>query len=174
MKYALVLSIVLAAAAPALADDALTGLSPEGLGGLKFGTPVDKVEAQLNEKLGYNQYANRGCSALTTKKLEPLGLSVVIDSKVLARINVDYYGKSDLPQTIKTDKGISLGSSEEDVSKAYPGARVKPNPSDPSWHTIIVETPDHAKGIVFETNGKTVKSMRAGVYSAIIFADSCS
>jgi hypothetical protein len=174
MKYALVLSIVLAAAAPAWADDSLNGLSPEGLGDLKIGTAVDKVEAHLNEKLGYNQYENRGCSVLTTKKLEPTGISVVIDSKVLTRINVDYFGKSPLPQTIKTDKGIGLGSSEEDVSKAYPGARVKPNPGDPSWHTIIVETPDHAKGIVFETDGKTVKSMRAGTYSAIAFADACS
>lgn len=174
MKYALVLSIVLAAAAPAFADDALNGLSPEGLGKLKIGTPFDKVEMQLGEKLGYNQYEHGGCSMLTTKKLEPLGVSVVIDAKVLARINIDFFSKSTLPEAIKTDTGIGLGSTEEAVRKAYPNARVKPNPGDPSWHTIIVETADHTKGIVFETDGKTVKSMRAGTYTAIAFAEACS
>jgi hypothetical protein len=174
MKYALVLSIVLAAAAPALADDSLNDLSPNGLGKLKVGMTFEKVELQIGEKLGYNQYEHGGCSLLTTKKLEPLGISVMVESKVLTRVNVDYFSKSELPQTIKTDAGVGLGSTEADVIKAYPGARVKPNPGDPSWHTLIVETPDHAKGIVFETDGKTVKSMRAGMYSAIAFADGCS
>jgi hypothetical protein len=173
MKYASVLAIVLAAA-PAFAEVSLNGLSPEGLGGLKVGTPVDRVETLLSDKLGYSQYQNGGCSVLTTKKLEPLGISLMIESKILTRINIDYFSKSTLPQTIKTDSGVGLGSTEEEVRKAYPGARVKPNPSDPTWHTVIAETPDHAKGIAFETDGKTVKSMRVGTYSAIAFADGCS
>lgn len=174
MKCALLFPVVLALAIPALADDLPRNLSPGGLGDIKIGMPVDKIELLLHDKLGYNQYNNRGCSVLSTPKMEPTGLSVMIESSLLTRINVDYVGKSTIPETFKTDTGVGLGSTELDVLKAYPNARVKPNPSDPTWHTIIFEVPDHTKGIVFETDGKTVKSMRAGDSSAISFANGCS
>jgi hypothetical protein len=173
MMRVLVLSMALMAAAPALADEFPNGLSPDGIGEVKIGMPVEKIELLLRDKLGYNQFSSRGCSVLTTKKLEPSGLSVMIESKLLTRINVDYFGKSTIPKTIKTTTGVGLGSTEADVMKAYPGARVKANPADPTWHTIIADAPDHTKGIVFETNGKTVKSMRAGAYPAIAYANGC-
>jgi hypothetical protein len=173
MKWALLFPAVLALAIPAVADDLPRNLGPDGLGDIKIGMPVDKVELLLSNKLGYNPFANRGCSVLTTPKLEPTGLSLMIESRRLTRINVDYVGKSPIPETFKTDAGIGLGSTEQDVLKAYPDARVKANPADPTWHTIIADVPDHSKGIVFETDGKTVKSMRAGSNPAISYANGC-
>lgn len=171
MKRAFLLSILLAA--PALAYDYPTGLSADGIGDIKVGMPVERVEAAIRDKLGYNQFTNRGCSVLTTRQLEPSGISFLIEAKVLARINVDYIGKSEIPATIKTDTGVGLGSSEADVKTAYPNAKVKANPYDPTWHTIVAETPDRSKGIVFETDGKTVKSMRAGANPALNYPHGC-
>jgi hypothetical protein len=173
MKRALVFSAVLAATVPAFAEDVPNGLSAEGLGAVKIGMSLDRVETLLRDKFGYSQFENRGCSVLTTQKLEPTGISVMIEAKRLTRINIDYVGKSSIPETIKTDTGVGLGSTEAEILKAYPGAQVKPNSGDPTWHTIVADAPDGTKGIVFETDGKTVKSMRAGNYPEIAFANFC-
>jgi hypothetical protein len=174
MKRVFVLSVLLAATVPALAIDFPNGLSMDGIGNVTIGMDIDRVELLLHDKFGYNQFANHGCSTVTTPTLETTGLSFMIESKKLTRVNVDFYAKSPLPMTIKTDTGIGLGSSEEDVLKAYPSAKVNPNPADPTWHTIIDEAPDRTKGIVFETNGKTVKSMRAGATPAINYGNGCN
>jgi hypothetical protein len=174
MKRVLVLSAFLAGTVPTLAFDYPNGLSMDGIGNVTIGLDVDRVELLLHDKLGYNQFAHHGCSTLTTPMLESTGLSFMIESKKLTRVNVDYFAKSPLPLTIKTDTGIGLGASEEDVLKAYPNAKVKPDQADPTWHSIIVEAPDRTKGIVFETNGNTVKSMRAGANPAINYANGCN
>lgn len=174
MKRAFLVSFLVAAAAPAFALDYPNGLSPDGIGNIKIGMSSDRLEAVLHQSTGYSQYTNHGCSILTTPALEPSGISLMIEKKVLTRINLDYVGKSEIPATIKTDTGVGLGSTEEEVKKAYPNAKVKVNPADPTWHTIIDETTDHAKGIIFETDGKTVKSVRAGANPAISYANGCN
>lgn len=173
MKRALIFSALIAATVPAFALDLPNGFSPNGIGDVKIGINVDKLEQLVHEKTGYNQYANHGCSVLTTHLLENAGISFMIESNILTRINLDFVGKSEIPATIKTDTGISLGSSEEDVKKAYPSAKVKPNPSDPTWHTIIADSPDRQRAIIFETDGVKVKSIRAGVYPAVAYANGC-
>lgn len=174
MKRVVLMSVILAAMAPAVAYDVPNGLTQDGIGNIKIGIQVERLEVLLHDKLGYNQYENHGCSTLTTKLLEPTGLSVMIENKVLTRINVDYVGKSEIPRTIKTDTGIGLGSSEADVLKAYPNARVKPNAADPTWHTIFAEAPDRSKALVFETNGQVVKSMRGGANPAVSYPNGCN
>ncbi len=174
MKRVFVLSVLLAATVPALAFDYPNGLSMDGIGNVMIGTDIDRVEMLLRGKLGYSQFENHGCGVVTTPTLESTGLSFVIEAKKLTRVNVDYYAKSPLPLTIKTDTGIGLGSSEADVMKAYPNAKVKLNPADPTWHTITDESPDRTKGIVFGTDGKTVKSMRAGATPTVNYANACS
>jgi len=144
MKCAFVLAALFATTVPALAVDYPNGLSMDGIGKVTIGMDIDRVELLLHDKFGYNQYEKHGCSLLTTPKLETTGLSFMFESKKLSRVNVDYFAKSPLPLTIKTDTGIGLGASEEDVLKAYPGAKVKPNPADPTWHTIIAEASDRS------------------------------
>lgn len=175
MKRAVVLSAILAAAVPALAQDYPTLLSEDGIGNITIGMDVERMEVLLHDKTGYNRYENHGCSTITTKSLAPTGISFMIENKLLTRVNVDYYAKDPRPLAIKTAEGIGLGSREEDVVKAYGDrAKVKPNPQDPTWHTIAVEERDRSKGIVFETDGKTVKSMRAGRNPAISYPLGCS
>jgi hypothetical protein len=170
---ALVLFAVLLAACPAFAEDAPWVLSQDGIGPVKIGMDDVQLDRFLHTKLGYSPYENHGCSTLISKDLAPRGVTFTIESKHLTRINVDFYGTDPRPLTIKTEAGIGLTSSEEDVLKAYPAARIKPDAADPTWHTIFVESPDLAKGLVFETNGKTVKSMRSGANPAISYPNGC-
>lgn len=172
----LILSAAMAAMLPAfaLAQDTPWVLSPDGIGPLKIGVDDSTMERHLHTRLGYNRYKDRGCSTLITKELAPTGLSYTIESKYLTRINLDFYSNDPRPLAIKTDTGLGLGSSEEDVLKAYPDAQVKPNELDPTWHTIIALSPSRTKGIVFETNGKTVKSIRAGLTPTIYPPNPCN
>jgi hypothetical protein len=148
-------------------------LSQDGIGPAKVGINIDHLQNAIQEKLTYDAARSGGCSRITNKHLGPMGLSFTIESGYFTRVDVEFYGTDPRPLLIKTEAGIGLGSREEDLLKAYPGARTKPNQADPTWHTITVEAPDRTKGIVFETNGKTVKSMRAGDYRAISHTNEC-
>jgi hypothetical protein len=148
-------------------------LSLDGFGPLKFGMPADQVERLLHDEKPYNPYASSECRQFTIPQFEPAGLSFVVEGRKLVRIDVDF-GNGKVEASAKTDTGIGLGSAEENVLKAYPNAVIKPNPSDPAWHAIIVETPDHSRGIIFETNGKTVKSIRAGARPVISATEACN
>jgi len=173
MKAGWTLAALMFSSAAALADEAAV-LAADGYARLKIGMTPEKMESVLGQKLGYSPYVNHGCSVVTTPQMERLGLNFVIDSKKLVRINVDYYSANSEPRKTKTSAGVGLSASEDEVLKAYGAeAIVKPNPADPQWHTIFVDTPDHASGIAFETDGKTVKSMRAGTYPALSTATGC-
>jgi hypothetical protein len=141
-------------------------LSADGLGQLTFGTPADQVQRILHYDPPYSLSASDSCTQFTTPQFEPAGLTFMVEGKKLVRIDIDF-NNGKVEATARTDTGIGLGSAEADVLKAYPAAAIKRNPDDPSWHTLIVETPDHSRGIIFETNGKTVKSIRAGVRDMI-------
>ncbi len=172
MKRVLLLATLLIG--PANAEAPLL-LSPTGLGDVQVGWDIDRLGRQLHDKLPYNPYLNRGCGIVTAKQQEAYGITYMIEDKILTRINVDYYGTDPRPLEIKTEAGVGLGSSEEDLAKAYAGKmRVEKNPGDPSWHTIYVDTPDQTHAVVFETDGKKVKSMRAGLYPAVSYPDGCN
>lgn len=173
MKRTLLVLFVVGCGAAFAAEPDMT-LSADAMGSFKTGMGVDVLERTAHQKLPYNPYVNHGCSVITTQGLEPWGVSFMIEQKKLARINVDFFGSDPRPLTIKTAEGIGLASTEEDVMKAY-GARVRmvPNQLDPTWHTLFVDSPDRTHGMVFETDGKTVKSLRIGEYPAIESQTGC-
>ena len=177
MKRTLALSFVLVALAgrSAFAGDVESWvLSQDGIGLAKVGINIDQLQRVIQEKLAYDSARNGDCSQITNKHLGPMGLSFTIEAGYLTRVDVEYYGTDPRPLLFKTEAGIGLGSREEDLLTAYPGARIKPNPADPTWHTVIVESSDHAKGMVFETNGQTVKSIRMGIFRAISHSNACN
>jgi len=174
MKAGLALACLMVSGVMALADEAPPVLSAEGYGALKIGMNDEQAERALHEKLTYNPFTNRGCSLFTMPQFEAVGLSFVMDHKKLVRINVDYFSASSKPRAIKTAAGIGLGSSEEELLKAYGSAAdVKPNPGDPTWHTITVDSSDHTGGLVFETDGSKVTSMRGGAFPSIALLNGC-
>lgn len=172
MRRALLVTVLLTGVAHCQVPQVL---SPAGLGDIHVGMEIDQLERVVRAKLPYAEYVNHGCGVVSTKEFEPYGITFMVESKRLTRINVDFYGTDPHPLEIKTAEGIGLGSSEQDVTKAYAGRmRIAPNPEDPSWHTISVDDPDKQHAIIFETNGTKVKSMRAGAYPGVSYPNGCN
>jgi hypothetical protein len=167
MTRALFFFVLLAGAAAAAPGQTL---SANGLGPVTIGMNTDQLKLALQTRIPYAG----GCRIALAPTKDTIGVSFVIDGGYLTRIDVDFYGTDPHPLAIKTEAGIGLTSSEEDLMKAYAGrTRILPAPLDPSWHTIHVATADRARGMVFETDGKTVKSIRVGEYPAISYPDAC-
>ena len=159
-------------AACGVSDAAGLVLTPDGLGTTEIGTSASQMERMLRQKI---LPVGEGCVVVAADDGRFPGISYVIEDKRVSRINVDYYGNSEQPLAIRTAAGIGLGSTEDDVKKAYGDrVRIEPNPGDPTWHYLYVDEPDHARGLAFDTDGKTVKSMHSGTYPALGYKQGCS
>ena len=91
---------------------------------------------------------------------------MVVDGRI-ARVDVDESGP-------KTSADVGVGSSESDVKKAYPGqVKVSPHPyTAPEGHYLKVE-PRDGFAILFETDGTSVTSYRAGRVPAVDYIEGC-
>lgn len=167
-----VLGIAALLLSAASAGDQGLALSVDGVGPFKIGMPDEQIYRILQNEPPYSLGASNGCKQFTPPQMEPMGLSFVVDRNRLIRIDVEFGAGTSQP-TARTDAGIGLGSAEDDVLRAYPAAVIKTNPADPAWHSIVVEAPDHSRGLIFETNGKTVKSMRAGEKATLSLEKVC-
>jgi hypothetical protein len=148
-------------------------VSLDGFGPLKFGMASEEVERLIQYDKPYRLGASDECKQFTMPQFESQGLSFTMERQKFIRLDIAF-GARHLDGSARTDTGIGLGSAEADVLKAYPDAKVKPNPADPSWHTITIQTPDRSRGIAFETNGKTVKAIRAGFTLVISTTEACN
>jgi hypothetical protein len=148
-------------------------LSFDGYGPLKFGMPAERVLRLLQNEKPYNPAASDACEQFTLPQFRAMGLRFMMEKSNLVRIDIDFDSGA-VETSAQTDKGIGLRAKEEDVLKAYPDAIIKPNPADPTWRSIVVRSPDRSRGIIFETNGKTVKSIRAGEVPVIAAVEGCN
>jgi hypothetical protein len=88
----------------------------------------------------------------------PKGVGLMILNGLLARVDVFKAG-------ILTSQGAGVGMSERSVEKLY-GAKLTKQPhayTGPEGHYLTVVSVDHAYGIRFETDGKTVTGYYAGL-----------
>jgi hypothetical protein len=172
MKRALCFVIFSLCTAAAWAADADQVLTANGLPMLPVGTKFAMLEQDLREKLPDVYQSSPDCVTLYTKKTDAMGVSFMLEGGHLARVNLDYTENG--PSRIKTDKGIGLGATEDDVKQAYGAALVvKPNRYDPTWHYLVVDDPDHLHAIVFVTDGKKVTSIHAGEYPSVGYTEGC-
>jgi hypothetical protein len=172
MQRGTVLAFLLACCGTAFAADDSLILRPDGLGQLPIGTKYIALEKLLVQKLPPAYRVRSECAVLSTKRMEALGVTMMIENGLVTRFTVEY--TPDGPSAVKTAAGIGLGSTEDEVKQAY-GERVvvKPNRYDPSWHYLVVDEPDHRQAIIFETNGRKVTSMRAGEYPSVGYTEGC-
>jgi len=75
---------------------------------------------------------------------------------------------------LKTISGAKVGDSEARVREIY-GARVRvePHQYDPNGHYLTVTSSDKRHAVVFETDGKTVTDLRAGLIPAVQYVEHC-
>jgi hypothetical protein len=176
MKRALTFIVLFAGCCTALAAEPNLILTPDGLGPMQIGMTAKELQAVLRQKLEFDVAPTdaSACGTVSTNRSQALGVSFTLDDRRVIRISVDFIGKGS-PSPVRTEAGIGLNSTEDEVKQAY-GDRlvVKPHPYDPSWHYFVVDSPDHSRAIVFETNGTKVIHIRAGDYPSIIQPDGCS
>jgi hypothetical protein len=169
MKHQLVLACVMAMWGTASAADPI--LTPDGLGPVKIGSSLAALQNALGQRIDIR---SKDCVLFADPGRHRPGVSYMIEERRVTRIGIDYYRDSNYPLTVRTLAGVGLGSTEDEVIKAYGDrVRVEPYDGDPSWHHLYVDEPDHSRGIAFDTDGKKVKSMRIGEYPSLRYTEGC-
>jgi hypothetical protein len=131
---------------------------------LKFGMSLAQAIVATNGDF-ITRRASLECSYFRTSR-SPVGVKVMVVDRVVVRIDVD-------SGTTATPEGITIGSSEADVQRAY-GERVVVGPHKyTEGHTMTV-TGDGDFRYVFETDGRRVTRYHVGITPAVEWVEGCS
>lgn len=99
----------------------------------------------------------------------PAGLSLMIDSGKVVRVDVDGSGA-------KTAKGIGVGSTIAEVEAAYVGLQSQPHKYnyEIGWRSLIAWESDSSAAIVFEVDSNVVRKPHAGLRPQALWVERCS
>lgn len=163
------LALLLTAAAPAPSYD--WKLTPAGWGPVRIGMTRAQVSKVLHAELQGDFIDNEGtCQELVGVDDALLGLFFMFEDGKLTRISADE------PSTVATPRGVHVGSTVEEVRKAY-GAELKAEPhhyEGPPAEYLTYWLKPEKSGVRFETdmNGK-VETIHAGD-SSIQLVEGCA
>jgi hypothetical protein len=147
-------------------DKAQVALDLDGLGPAKVGMSVEEAEQALGVPLSADREHDPGeCYYVENRARLPGAALMVIGGRV---VRADVYDPGP-----RTAAGIGVGSSEEDVERAYPSLAVRPHPYTDEGHYLIVDPGDGRHLLILESNGKVVSSFRAGERVPVSFIDGC-
>ena len=150
-------------------------LSLDGIGPVDVGMTLDEASAAagmpIRTKPG-DPYGPECEYAYPAQELDDVAF-MVFNGRI-ARVDVGHRGSG----RVRTVSGVGIGSTEEEVSRTYPGRiRVEGHPYVPEGH-YLVYTPADANlqhlGMIFETDGKVVTSFRSGRKDAVGQIEGCS
>lgn len=161
------LTISLTASAPVCAE-ALSGsrLTYTGLGPLKIGmTIADANRAGLKIALDeqFPEIDQCGLAKIVGRD----DVQLLFEHDRLARIELR-------SSRLETFSGAKVGDSEARVREIY-GARLRVDPHqyDQNGHYLTVTSSDKRYALVFETDGKAVTDLRAGLIPAVQYVEHC-
>lgn len=146
-------------------------VSGDGFGAVRFGMKIAEAEAALGVKLKNDPAANESDACRYYAPVDTFsGLLFMAASGVIVRLDVQE------TKDIITDKGAKIGDSEQHVLDLYKGrVRVEEHAYlGPEGHYLIVTGGDGKAQLVFDTDGKTVVSYRAGVEPQVQYIEGCS
>lgn len=188
MKRTIWLAAIVAAAAAGLLY-ALTihpknrVLTFDGLAPVRMGMTVAEAEDALGAKLQPLDTSDGASSESCwyTRRTDGVDQAIpymIRDGRV-ARIDVDNGPPQSMERIdpgVTTERGIRIGSSEEDVKKAYgPSLDITPHAyGDENDHYLTVLTADKSRGIRFVTWEGKVDTFHVGTADAILLVEGCS
>ena len=145
-------------------------LSTAGLGSMFFGmTPDEAGQALPTLWAGDPEDGTPRCYLLAPAN-GPAGVVVTIYNNSIERVDVTN-------PSITTRSGASVGSTEAQLHELF-GERLVVNPyadgSGNSVQYVPVDEPDVDYRVIFETDGTSVTSMRAGRLPAVVPAEPCT
>lgn len=142
-----------------------TTITFDGLGRARIGATI----AQLRE-VGPVAQAKAGESECRIVRLDwmPAGTRAMLTKDTLVRIDVDSSSQ------VRTLDGAGVGDAEARIHQLYPNVRVQPDKYVPAEHDLIVSSSnDTLRQIIFDTDGKTVRSYRIGKQPQISLVEGC-
>lgn len=145
-------------------------LSLNGLGQVKIGMTLKELKALFSKVEEQDAGAGTECFYAVPKGV-PKGISFMITGGKVARIDVDSANYSSM-------SGAKVGQTEKQVSKLYNGKlEVAPHHYDEKGHYLTFvpkDSKDKNFRMVFETDGKTVTTFRAGKLPEVEYVEGCS
>jgi hypothetical protein len=145
-------------------------LNEDGLGQIQIGMNLD--DAVNMGLLNENPEMKTECDFVfpAVGAGIPDGVSVMVVKGKVARIDVD-------TGSVTTDDGAKIGDTEAKLQTIYDGdLQIEPHKYIEGGHymTVMGDSASAGKAIVFETDGKTVTSFRAGRLPEVKWVEGCS
>lgn len=164
-----------AARGDTLASDSLAGdttawvARPARVGVLRTGMTRPELMNVLGQPRRFGYDSQERCTYVGGSAL-PAGVQVMVFDSAVVRVDVTEPG-------VPTAEGIQVGDTEAAVLARY-GDRAVVTPhkyTGPEGHYVTVTFPgDATHRIIFETDGRVVKSYRIGMLPAVEWVEGCS
>jgi hypothetical protein len=142
-------------------------LTMDGIGEVHFGMTLGATERTLNAHLTQTDGTpeSKFCWVHTRADGIDADIGYMIEDGRLTRIEID--GRS----RVLTEKRIGVGSSIANLRKAYGHSLVVERHVDGDH--FILNAPNHRRAIIFETDGRSVVTFRAGEYPSVAYDEDC-
>lgn len=142
-------------------------MQPDHAGAVRFGAPAADALRALGDST--TAVPTTGCGYVRPAAA-PRGVSFMIENGVAVRADIDSAGP-------KTAAGIGIGSTEDAIRAAY-GQHLTIQLHKYQWEAgwryfIYIPPGDSLNAIVFETDGKVVRSFRVGRRPQVEYAERC-
>lgn len=173
--------------APAEAAMGSLVISPDRIGPWAVGVTYAQMAETAPLKLQYSsettgsadeQPTGRGCEFFTMAENWP-GLGFMFEEGLLTRIDLyDPNSRTEEPDPIKavTENGIKIGDTIAKARTAYgPAMTVSPHPylEDAGSYLNVISTSGAKNGIIFETEGDIITSLRVGDKNSVQYIEGC-
>ncbi len=150
---------------PLAADDRVR---IDGIGPITVGMTLAEAEDAAYQRFTtFKDDLGNGCGYVSPRSGSPDINLMVIDGLV-ARVEVDE------GSTTRTDRGIGIGATEDEVKAAYSGRVVTRPHAYTGGHYLRVVSNDGLLVLVFETDGTRVTLIRSGTASAADYTEGCA
>jgi hypothetical protein len=168
----------------------------DGAGPVRLGMTVAAAERALDAKLGTVELPfSEECWITSRADGKDKSILYVIENGKIVRI--DFFPEAGGPQDLKTTAGIGIDSTEDDIRRAYGDIRVScapyydcseearseaakaraehgnTEPEPPPHFSVRIDTGNHDRGIIFDTEYSKVTSFMTGFKSAIEEMEIC-
>lgn len=136
---------------------------------------VREAEKALGAKLRLDYAADGNDCAYAFRTVDP-DRSYMIDGGRIVRIDIDIPRKGHVRSRVATALGFGIGSSQRDIVRAYGHSlAIEPHPYlEDQGSYLVIDSPGHRRGIIFETDHGKVTEFRAGLYPALSYIEGCS
>lgn len=139
------------------------------LGAIRIGATLKELERDGLKLAGRDEPLDEESTCTYATFRDQPDIAVMLDGERIARIDVNG-GEHE------TMGGVRVGQSEADAVKRLGGkAKVEPHPyTGPEGHYLVVHDGQAPRGLIVETDGKTVQSWRIGQWEQVQWIEGCA